>query len=243
MSAVVFGFPGQEQCAEALALGLGGSRSELLLRRFPDGEAYVRLDTPVEGRAVVLVCGLDRADDKLLPLLFSATAARELGATRVGLVAPYLGYMRQDMRFQAGEAVTSRSFAAVVSGFADWLVCVDPHLHRYKSLDEIYSIPTVVVRAAPAIAGWIRQHVSMPVIIGPDEESGQWVAEVARLAGAPFTVLRKIRHGDRDVEVSMAALESGSRPEPARWHGHTPVLIDDIVSTAHTMISTVKQLK
>ena len=233
---LVFAFPGYEQCAMSLVNRAGGSLGQLALRPFPDGETYVRLDTPVDGRPVVLVCGLERADAKLLPLLFAATTARELGAPRVGVVAPYLGYMRQDMRFRPGEAVTSRSFAAVVSRFADWLVCVDPHLHRHKSLDEIYSIPTAVVPAASAIADWIRREVGRPVIIGPDEESEQWVAEVARLAHAPFSVLRKIRRGDRDVEVSMDTDESG------RWREHTPVLIDDIVSTAHTMIRTVQQL-
>jgi ribose-phosphate pyrophosphokinase len=84
-----------------------------------------------------------------LPLLFAADTARDLGARRIGLVAPYLAYMRQDIRFHAGEAVTSRTFAAILSRHLDWLVTVDPHLHRYHELSEIYRIPTQVVHAAP----------------------------------------------------------------------------------------------
>lgn len=73
-----------------------------MLRRFPDGESYVRLDAPVGGRDALLVCGLDRPDERLLPLVFAAGAARELGAASVGIVAPYLGYLRQDRRFRDG---------------------------------------------------------------------------------------------------------------------------------------------
>lgn len=60
----------------------------------------------------------------------------------MGLVAPYLAYMRQDQQFRPGEVVTSRMFAALVSRHVDWLVTVDPHLHRVHALDEIYAVPT-----------------------------------------------------------------------------------------------------
>ena len=85
-------------------------------RRFPDGETYLRIDGECADKSVVLVCTLDRPNDKILPLVFLADAARALGARRVGLVAPYLAYLRQDRQFRAGEAVTSRTFARLVSG-------------------------------------------------------------------------------------------------------------------------------
>jgi ribose-phosphate pyrophosphokinase len=74
----------------------------------------------------------------------------------------------------------------------------------------------------------------MPWLIGPDEESAQWVAEVARLAGAPWTVLRKTRRGDRDVGVKLTGSE--------RWPGRVPVLLDDIVSTGETMLAAARLL-
>jgi ribose-phosphate pyrophosphokinase len=203
-------------------------------RRFPDGETYLRLDAPCTGCSVVLVCSLDHPDDKLLPLVFLAEAARAEGAVRVGLVAPYLAYMRQDRQFQSGEAVTSRTFAGLLSRHVDWLVTVDPHLHRYRALREIYGVPTRVVHAAPALAAWIAANVERPLVVGPDQESTQWVQEVAGLAGAPFVVMRKTRHGDRDVEIAAPDLEA--------WRGHTPVVVDDVVSSAQTMIQTVTHL-
>ena len=165
----------------------------------------------------------------------AAAAARDLGAAEVGLVAPYLAYMRQDRRFQPGEAVTSKYFANTLSPWIDWLVTIDPHLHRVTSLSEIYSVRSAVAHAAPAVSAWIKETIPNPVLVGPDSESEQWVSAVAKNAGAPFMVLKKTWRGDRDVEVSVPHIE--------RRRNHTPVLIDDIISTARTMIETVGHLK
>lgn len=91
------------------------------------------------------------------------------------------------------------------------------------------------MHAAPLVAAWIRGNVEKPVLIGPDEESAQWVAAVAQDADAPHVVLDKTRRGDREVEVSLPQLE--------RWRAHTPVLVDDIISTARTMIETVGHIR
>ena len=232
---LVLALPGGEQLAAGLASRLRCDCASLQLYRFPDGETGVRIDAPVEGRCVVLAGSLDQPDGKTLPLIFAAEAARELGARQVGLVAPYLAYMRQDKRFKPGEAVTSRSYARLLSASLDFLVTVDPHLHRIHSLGEIYNIRTQVIPAAPLMARWLRSHVEAPWLIGPDQESEQWVAEVAGLAGAPWTVLAKTRRGDRDVGVRLASRE--------RWPGRTPVLLDDIISTGQTMLAATRLLK
>lgn len=245
MTMLLFALPNNEGMCRSLELALNDSRSTagdpcaeqglMTLRPFPDGETYVRVDTPVRGRDVALVCTLDRPDDKVLPLLFLAATARDLGASTIGLIAPYLAYMRQDRRFMDGEGVTSGYFASLVSRSFDWLVTVDPHLHRRTSLGEIYSISSNVVHAAPRVAEWIKSHVRQPLLVGPDSESAQWVAAVAEAADAPSIVLEKVRRGDRDVSVTV--------PNVERWRDHTPVLVDDIVSTAKTMIATVRHLQ
>ena len=247
MTIVLLAAPGNERVAESLESALNGGtvgtperpraaeRAMSTLHRFPDGETYVRVEMPLAGREVGVICTLDRPDDKLLPLLFLAATARDLGASRVGLVAPYLAYMRQDRRFMEGEGVTSTYFASLLSRGFDWLVTVDPHLHRRASLAEIYRIPTAVVHAAPRVAAWIRTSVRQPLLIGPDAESAQWVAAVAEAASVPSIVLEKVRRGDRDVTVTV--------PNVERWRDHTPVLVDDIVSTAKTMIETVRHVR
>lgn len=235
MNRVVFAMPGNEAMADAIAGRLGAERGSCTVRRFPDGESYVRAETAVIGRQAIIVCTLDRPDERIASLLLLASAVREFGAARVGLVAPYLAYMRQDAVFSPGECISAKVFARWISQHFDWLVTVDPHLHRFAGLEEVYSIPTSVVRASPAIAAWVGRNVDTPVLVGPDMESSQWVEEVARLAGAPSVVLEKKRSGDRDVEVSL--------PDAAGIAGRTPVLVDDIVSTARTMIAAVRHLR
>lgn len=230
----VFAMPGSEQQGRDLADRLGGETGVLETRRFPDGESYVRIVSIVAGRNIVLVCSLARPNDQFLRLVFAARTLRELGAAHITLVAPYLAYMRQDKRFHAGEAVTSSQFADLLSREVDRLVTVDPHLHRHKALSEIYAIPAVALHAAPLLADWIAVNVEQPLIIGPDIESEQWVSAVAGRAGAPYVVLRKARHGDRDVEIAI--------PDLGAWAGRRPVLIDDIASSGRTLIETARGL-
>src|SRR5690242_4485591 len=147
--------PGNAAMSALLAVALEAEKRSVEKLHFPDQESYVAIDGDPKDRAVVLLCTLDRPDDKILPLLFAADAARELGATQVGLVAPYLAYMRQDKRFAAGDAVSAHTFARVLTQSFDWLVTADPHLHRIKALSEIYKIPTRVAHAAGALASWI----------------------------------------------------------------------------------------
>lgn len=232
---LVIAMAGNEPLADALATGLHAESGRIETRAFPDGETYLRVLAEIAGRAVIVACTLDHPNEKILPLIFAAATMRELGAAKVGLVAPYLGYMRQDRRFKPGEAVTSRQVAGLLSGAFDWLVTVDPHLHRYHALGEIYRIPTKVVHAAPLISAWIKANVPDGLIIGPDAESEQWVSAVAKDAGAPFTVLEKTRHGDREVAISLRNLSAIG--------GRTPILVDDIISTGRTMIEAVRMIR
>lgn len=235
MNAIMLPMPGNEDMAARLAQAGGIPIGSATARRFPDGESFVRLECDVAAKRVVIVCSLDRPDDKLVPLLLLAAAARDNDAATIGLVAPYLAYMRQDKRFHPGETISARHFAHWLSDGFDWLVTVDAHLHRIPALSEVYRIPNRNLHAAPAIAAWLRGNVKQPVLIGPDEESAQWVGAVAGLANAPSIVLRKVRHGDRDVEVAL--------PDIAQWRGHTPVLLDDIIATGRTMLAAVAQLR
>jgi ribose-phosphate pyrophosphokinase len=235
MKPLLFAFPGQGSLSAHVIAALAAESGALDWHRFPDGESLIRLDTDCRNRDVAIVCTLRDPDWIVLPLLFAARTARALGALRVGLIAPYLAYMRQDARFHQGEALSSAEFAALLSWTFDWLVTVDPHLHRRADLSEIFSIPARHVSAAPLVAEWIRLNVPNAVLIGPDGESAQWVHAVAERIGAPMTVLEKRRHGDRDVDVSL--------PDRSVLADRTPVLVDDIVSSGRTLIETLGHLK
>lgn len=234
MTTLFYNLDSDAALAAQLCQALSAEAGTLELRHFPDGESYLRVHDQCRDRPCVIFCNLFQPDKKTLRLLFLADTLRELGASQVILVTPYLAYMRQDKRFHEGECVSSRPFARLLSQAVDGLITIDPHLHRYHSLSEIYSIPTRIVQAAPLIAQWIQQHVQNPVLIGPDSESEQWVSEVARLAEAPFQVLEKERFGDYNVSVSLPELEP--------YQQHHPVLVDDIISSGRTMLETIAHL-
>lgn len=235
MKPIIVSLFDQHPLTSIIAKKMNAQNITITLRDFPDGETYLKFENDVKDRDLIILNSLDRPNEKILPLLFAAQTAKELGAKRVGLCAPYLAYMRQDKRFHAGEGITSTYFAGLLSRYFNWIVTVDPHLHRRHNLSDIYTIPNAVLHAAPVISQWIAKNIENPVLIGPDMESEQWVSEVAKQANAPFLILKKIRYGDRDVEVSV--------PDIQLYLHHTPVLVDDIISTARTMLETINHLK
>lgn len=232
MKPVVISLPGNEVIGQRIASSLDYRTAEIKIRKFPDGETYVRFPDPDMAENVIFICSLDRPDEKFLQLVFACSAARDQGASGIGLVAPYLGYMRQDIQFMSGEAVTAKSFAKALSPSIDWLITVDPHLHRIHSLSEIYSLPTAAVHSASLIAQWILENVEQPLLIGPDEESEQWLGSIAAYAKAPHIVLKKKRFGDTRVSISI--------PDISGFPNRTPVIVDDIISTGHSIIETTK---
>ncbi|HTB33089.1 MAG TPA: ribose-phosphate pyrophosphokinase [Bacteroidia bacterium] len=236
MDKIVFALPGNEKLAESIIAGLTCEKGHYQYHRFPDEESYIKLESNVNGKDVVIICTLDRPDNKFLPLYFLSEIIRDAGADKITLLSPYLAYMRQDKKFNPGECITSGHFANLISSFMDEIITIDPHLHRISSLDSIYAIPTRVIHSTPFISKWIKENIKNPLLIGPDMESKQWVSQVAKDAGAPYTVLLKSRFGDKKVKVSIPHIHK-------YLENYTPVIVDDIISTAATMINTVEHLK
>lgn len=231
----VISFEANQILAKSIASNLNTEYSTAIVHHFPDGETCVRIQPDHLGKKMIIVCSMFRPDSLITPLIFLAETLRDYGVEKIILVAPYLAYMRQDKRFNEGEGISARYFSRLISEYFDGLVTVDPHLHRIKSLGEVYDIPSKTIHAAPAVADWIHNNIKSPLLIGPDGESKQWVKELAQLSQSPYVVLEKVRHGDRDVEVSV--------PEVNKWLQHMPVLFDDIISTGRTMIETINHLK
>lgn len=235
MKPILFSFPEDNNLSQSLLRSDKFEPGHFNIHHFPDSETLVSIQTPVHGKNVYLLCSLNKPDEKSIALMFFAQNARYLGALSVTLIAPYLSYMRQDKRFHDGEALTSQIFASFISSYFDRLITIDPHLHRYKSMNDIYTIPVTVLHAAKEISSWIHNNIESPLLIGPDEESSQWVRDIATWANAKYTVFSKQRYNDTYVEISTSEIDKRSIS--------TPVLVDDIISTGNTMIETIKNLK
>jgi ribose-phosphate pyrophosphokinase len=230
---VLFTLNGAEDLARGLARELDARAGAFERRSFPDGETYIRVDATVDGCDTLILCGLEDPDTRFLSLWFLARALRDAGARSVGLVAPYLAYMRQDKRFQPGEALTSAYFADLLSARFDWLATVDPHLHRYHSLDEVYGIPARAVHAAPLLVDHLARREGI-VLVGPDAESEQWVGGLGERAGVPWMTARKVRRGDRDVTIEL--------PDLNAFAGRQAVLVDDVISSGTTLERAIAAL-
>lgn len=231
---LLLGFPDYRRAGEALANAAGIKYAEVEVHRFPDEECRVRLPSSLPER-VVICRSLDRPDRKLIELVLAASAARELGAKHITLVAPYLCYMRQDTAFHPGEAVSQQIIGRLLANYVDELITVDPHLHRVHSLDKAVPVQrSTALTATGVMADFLDGRLTDPLILGPDEESEQWVAAIAAVGGYDFAVAHKQRTGDRQVQVHLPDIDCRAR---------NLVVVDDVASSGQTLLEIILKLK
>lgn len=226
-------FNDYQEPATRLAQQLDIPCQPIELHRFPDGESRVRLPAPLTEH--VIVCrSLPNPNNKLIELLLVAKTAREMGVKQLTLVAPYLCYMRQDTAFHTGEAVSQKIIGQYLADLFDNLITVDPHLHRINNLHEAIPCKQAITLSATKLLGeFLASHHKQYVLIGPDVESQQWVSAIAEAAGFPYSIANKTRYGDKHVKIEL--------PDIDVQQAHV-ILVDDMISTGHTMQETAQQL-
>lgn len=230
---MLLGFEEYEMQAQHLAMALGRSYSRVAVHHFPDGECKVTL--PEKLPAHVVFCrSLDYPNDKLIELLLAATTARQLGAQRLTLVAPYLCYMRQDTAFEVGEAVSQPIIGRFLAGLFDDVITVDPHLHRTHQLaDAVPATHAAALTATAIMREFLHRHCDAhpesyadTLLLGPDAESEQWVRALAEGDGLAYGVARKQRLGDREIHITLPNLDLAEK---------AVVLVDDVISSGETI--------
>lgn len=230
---MLLALPGSEAGAAGLARALGWPCAAVECHRFPDGESRVGLP-PALPQRVALFCSLHDPDRKLVTLMLAAETARELGVRELILVAPYLCYMRQDIAFEPGQAVSQRIVGRFLARLFDAVITVDPHLHRIDRLSQ--AVPAqraVALSAAPEIGRLLAGRQPRPLLLGPDAESLQWVRAAAEAGGGlDHAVCEKTRLGDRSVQIRLPALPLA---------GRAVVLVDDVASSGHTLARAAAQ--
>ncbi|MAT51688.1 MAG: phosphoribosylpyrophosphate synthetase [Porticoccaceae bacterium] len=219
--------------ARRLAEDLQCELAPVALHRFPDGESLVTLPAQLP-ETIVVYQPLNNPNARLIELLLACDTARQLGAKTLILVAPYLGYMRQDKAFRRGQAISQRIIGDHLSRWVDGVVTVDPHLHRVHRLrDALPHCPSVNCTAAPLLGDHLRRNTIQGLLVGPDEESRQWVQRVADACSLDFVIAQKQRDGDRQVTVTIPAYDYRNRPA---------ILIDDVISSGRTLIEAAGAL-
>lgn len=231
---MVLSFEESRAQAQLLAEQLEVTHGQVEVHRFPDGESRVKVPSPLPP-TVLFFLSLDHPNQKLIELVLAVAASRSQGCERAILVAPYLCYMRQDMEFEPGQAVSQRIIGELLSSRLEGVITVDPHLHRINDLSESFiHCPSVSLPAAGVIGHYLgtqRQrdgtgNTQRWILVGPDEESEQWVRAAADTSGLPFCITRKERFGDRDVRVVLPDQD---------FDGRHAILLDDVISSGHTI--------
>jgi len=204
------------------------------LTRFPDGELYVRADAKFEGEHAIVVQSTPYPqNDNLVELCLLLDLAKDLGASRVTAVAPYLAYSRQDKRFKPGEAISIRTICKLIerSGASD-VFTVDVH---EEGVMRNFACPAYNLTAMPLIGKYLAKlDLHDPIIIAPDEEASPFAKRVAVELMADHDYLEKRRVTPTQVEV---------RPKRLSVSGRDVVIVDDIISTGGTIIEAAKILK
>lgn len=231
---VILSFPQYKTPAQQLAKALTLPVHNIDIHHFPDHESRVTLPlTSIEH--AIIYCGLEYPNNKLIELLFAVETLRTNGCKKISLIAPYLGYMRQDIAFNKGEAISQKIIGQYLANLFDNIITIDAHLHRTKSLDEIFPDTNVIhLRAATLFGDFLKQRISQAVLVGPDEESLQWIKQIAEHCHLPYLTAHKTRHSDMEVIITLPEYDFSNKDI---------ILVDDVISTGGTLIEITQQLK
>lgn len=227
--AEVYAFADSVNTAERFAAAAGLPLHRIKEHRFPDGETLIQVNDVSEH--AFLFRTLHQPTAKIFEVLLAASALRDNGAKTITLVAPYLGYMRQDTAFHPGEAVSQRVMGEVLARYVDRVVSIEPHLHRTHDFAAVFpGRHALAVSGASAIAATLGAALSKDtVVLGPDEESAPLAQAVAAPMGLKWAVGTKVRHGDRSVVLQL--------PEGLSLQGCPALIVDDVISSGTTILA------
>lgn len=230
---------GSETIGKKIAKKLNLPFSKLNTQKFPDGELDVSFEKQIKNKSIYIVQNFQNSktlnlNDKILETLFAIHTARDLKAKKIYLVAPYFPYFRGDKRFKKEECISIEVMSQLFS-VCDKIFCVAPHLHRIKNIKQILKKGEKINVDLPIVEYLKKQKLKDPVFVGPDMESHQWVVNVAKAFNKKPVIALKERKSARKVVVSL--------PSNIDLKDKELIIIDDIISTGHTMIENINQLK
>jgi len=215
--------------AEEVAAHLGQPLCQVTLRRFADGELFVKIDENVRGRDVYIIQPTNPPAENMMELLLLMDAAKRASAARVTAVIPYFGYARQDRKDQPRVAISAKLMANMVSmAGADRVLAMDFHQHQ---LQGFFDLPVDHLYAAPVLVNHYRQKTLRDlVIVAPDVGSAKMARGFAKRLNASLAIIDKRRPSANVAEVLNVVGEVT---------GRDCLVPDDMIDTAGTMAETV----
>jgi len=218
--------------AEEIAAFLGQPLCEVSIRRFADGEIFVRIDENVRGQDVFIIQPTNPPAENLVELLLLIDAAKRASAARVSAVIPYYGYARQDRKDQPRVAISAKLIANLITtAGADRVLGIDFHQHQ---LQGFFDIPVDHLYAAPVFVNHFRQkELRQPVVVAPDAGSAKMARGFAKRLDASLAIIDKRRPSANVAEVvnvvvswavrtqASTASSWNSRPSKGPWRARS----------------------
>ncbi len=219
--------------AEEVGRNLGISLGDTTIRRFADGEIFVRINQNVRGRDIFILQSTPPPSDNIMELLLLIDAARRASAARITAVVPYFGYARQDRKDQPRVALGAKLFANMITtAGADRVLAIDFHQHQ---LQGFFDIPVDHLYAAPVITRYFRDKgLHRPVVVAPDVGAAKMARGFAKRLDANIGIIDKRRPTANVAEVLHVIGEV---------EGRDCLIADDLIDTAGTMNEAAGALK
>jgi ribose-phosphate pyrophosphokinase len=219
--------------AEEIAVQLNEPLCRVTIRRFADGEIFVKIDENVRGQDVFIVQPTNAPAENLLELLILIDAARRASAARVTAVIPYFGYARQDRKDQPRVAISAKLMANVIAtAGAERVLGLDFHQHQ---LQGFFDIPVDHLYGAPVLVQHYRQkQMHDPVVVAPDVGAAKMARGFAKRLDASLAIIDKRRPSANIAEVVNVVGDVD---------GRDCLLVDDMIDTAGTMTEGIMALR
>jgi ribose-phosphate pyrophosphokinase len=212
--------------------GLGAAEAgQRVVEVFPDGERYIRIDTPLDGRDV-LVLGGTVSDTDTLELFDLACAAVSWGAQRLTLLVPYFGCATMERAIKPGEAVTAKYRARLLSAVpaapgGNRVFMVDLHAAGIPHYFDAH-VRTVHVYAKPVISRLCRQLGGDDFVLAcTDAGRAKWVESLANDMAVPASFVFKRRLDGSRTEVTAVSAQVADKPV---------VIYDDMIRTGGSLL-------
>jgi ribose-phosphate pyrophosphokinase len=219
--------------AEEIATFLGQPLCEVSIRRFADGEIFVRIDENVRGQDVFIVQPTNPPAENLVELLLLIDAAKRASAARVSAVIPYYGYARQDRKDQPRVAISAKLVANLITtAGAERVLGIDFHQHQ---LQGFFDIPVDHLYASPVFVQHYRQkQLKNLVVVAPDVGGAKMARSFAKRLDASLAIIDKRRPSANIAEVVNVVGEVGDRD---------CLIVDDLIDTGGTASEAIMALK
>ena len=229
---IVFAIRSYAYLAERVVAAGSFAVGQVEIRSFPDGERYLRVQTDVASRDVVLVGGTV-SDTDTLELYDLASGLTAAGAHHLSLVIPFFGYATMERATKSGEVVTAKTRARLLSaipppGSGLSVFLLDLHVESLAHYFE-GTIRPVHLYAKPVILEAVRTLGSKDFVLAcTDAGRAKWVESLANDLGVQASFVFKRRLDDSHTEVIAMA---------AQVQGKDVVLYDDMIRTGDSLLS------